>query len=82
VNGGVEFTDFNLGLGTSVEAFGGGGLELALANGWSLAPEVRINFKDNGDLPSSIRKDDPLTARLLLLKNSSLQGAAGAMVLR
>ena len=67
LNAGVELTDFN-GLDTLTAPFVGAGLELMIADGWTVAPELRMAFEKDGDLPSGASKDDPITARILLLK--------------
>lgn len=67
VNGGIELTDYS-GLDTKVDPFLGGGLELLLADGWSVAGEGRYTFADDGDLPATFSNNDPVTIRALLIK--------------
>lgn len=67
VNAGVELTDYS-GLDTKVDPFLGGGLELLLADGWSVAGEGRWTFADDGDLPASVSNNDPVTVRALIVK--------------
>ncbi len=67
INAGIELTDYS-GLDTKVDPFLGGGLELLLNDGWSVAGEGRWTFADDGDLPASVSNNDPVTARLLLIK--------------
>mgnify|MGYP001062215393 CR=1 FL=1 len=67
INAGVELTEYS-GLDTKVDPFLGGGLELLLADGWSVAGEGRWTFADDGDLPAGTTNNDPVTARLLLIK--------------
>lgn len=67
VNAGVELTDYS-GLDTKVDPFVGGGLELLLADGWSVAGEGRWTFADDGELPASVSNNDPVTVRALIVK--------------
>lgn len=67
INAGIELTDYS-GLDTKVDPFLGGGLELLLADGWSVAGEGRYTFADDGELPASASNNDPITVRALLVK--------------
>jgi opacity protein-like surface antigen len=64
VNGGIEMTNFNQGLDTDVAPFVGGGLELMVADGWTIAAEPRITFEDV-NLPAGISNNNPVSIRLL-----------------
>lgn len=66
VNGGLEITDFDGDVDTGVDPFLGGGLELLLGDGWSLAAEGALTFVSDDE--AGIEQDNLATARLMLLK--------------